>query len=98
MDEINLPKPLSKVPELDTGYFKPWSLEMLYEVEPELEIITARAAAQRQRRQYQARREAYTTAKHEACQLVGWYARDPRLRSQGAWDCLFCYILDALNI
>ena len=30
--------------------------------------------------------------------LVGWYARDPRLRSQGVWDCLFRYILDKLNI
>lgn len=71
---------------------------MLYTVEPELAAIAARAVAKRRRRQYQARREAYVTAKHEAWQLVGWYARDPRLRSQGAWDCLFRHILDELRI
>ena len=44
------------------------------------------------------RRAVYVEAKDAAWELVGWYARDPRLRSQGAWDCLFRYILDELNI
>lgn len=98
MEMLDLFKPLSEIPEMDTSYFKPWTLDKLYQVESELKEIAARAAAQRRRRQYQARWSAYVTAKHEAWQLVGWYARDPRLRSSGAWDCLFRYILDQLNI
>ena len=98
MELVNLFKPLSEFPEMDTSYFKPWTLEMIYQVEPELKAIAARAVAQRWRRQYQARQNAYVTAKHEAWQFVGWYARDPRLRCSAAWDCLFRYILDELNI
>lgn len=88
MDLIDLFKPFSEIPELDTSHFQPWTLDKLHQVEPALAEITARAVAQRRRR-YPARLAAYTKAKHEAWELVGWYARDPRLRSQGAWDCLF---------
>lgn len=98
MEVLDLFKPLSEIPEMDTSYFQPWTLEMLYTVEPKLATIAAKAVAQRRRRQYQARRDAYVKAKQEAWELIGWYARDPRLRSQGAWDCLFRYILDELNI
>ena len=87
----------SDLPKPDTGYFKPWSLEMLYQVEPELEAIAARTVAQKRRR-IRNRLDAYTEAKDAADMLLGWGARDPRLRSSKAWDCFFDYILDQLNI
>lgn len=97
MEVADLFKTLSEYPEMDTGYFQPWTLDKLYQVEPELKAIAVRAVAQRGRR-YPVKRAAYAQAKDAAWQLVGWYARDPRLRSQGACDCLFRYILDELNI
>lgn len=93
----SLIKPLSEIPEADTSYFLPWTLDMLYQVEPELARIAVRTAAQK-RRNFYARIDAYTAAKDVAWELVGWYARDPRLRSQEAWDCYFDYILDELKI
>lgn len=82
---------------MDTSYFKPWTPEILYEVEPELEVIAANALECRQR-QYKIKRAAYVRAKETAYKLVGWYTRDPRLRNQGAWDCFFRLVLDHLNI
>ena len=72
-------------------------LKMLYQVEPELKEIAARTVAQKRRRFY-ARIAAYEAAKKDAWNLLGWSARDPRLRSSKAWDCFFRYILDQLNI
>ena len=97
MELLDLFKPLSEFPEMDTSYFKPWTLAMLYQVEPELEAVAAKAVAQKRRR-FRAKLDAYEAAKNAAYELVGWYARDPRLRSIGAWDCFFDYILDQLNI
>ena len=89
---------LDEIPEeSDTSYFLPWTLDMLYQVEPELKEIAARTVAQKRRR-YQTKRDAYVKAKDDAWKLVGWEARDPRLRSQEAWDCYFRYILDELGI
>lgn len=85
------------VPEPDTSHFLPWALDMLYQVEPELQEIAARTVSQKRRRG-DARYDDYTAAKDAAWNLLGWYARDPRLRSEGAWDCFFDYILDQLNI
>lgn len=87
----------AELPEPDTSSVKPWALDMLCQVEPELEAIAAKAVGHNRRR-CQARLDAYTKAKHEALKLVGWYARDPRLRSTGAWDCFFRYILNELRI
>lgn len=97
VEAVKLFKPFSEIPEADTSYFRLWTLDKLYQVEPELKEIAARAVAQRRRR-YPAKRVAYVKAKDTAWELVGWYARDPRLRNQGAWDCFFDYILDELNI
>lgn len=94
--ELNLIR-ASDIPKPDTSYFLPFRLDMLYQVEPELREIAARAVAQKRRR-FQAKHEAYAKAKEEAMELVGWYARDPRLRSTEAWDCFFDYVLDQLNI
>ena len=86
-----------KLPEPDTSHFLPWTLDMLYQVEPELKKIAAQTVAQKRRRFY-AKHDAYEAAKNAVWTLLGWYARDPRLRSSGAWDCYFDYILDQLNI
>lgn len=87
----------SDIPETDTSYMLPWSLEMLYEIEPDLMDIAKEAVSQKRRRFY-AKHEAYNEAKNAANELLGWGARDPRLRSSGAWDCFFRYILNELNI
>ena len=87
----------AEIPAPDTSSGKPWALDMLYQVEPELEAIAAHTVAQKHRGIY-ARLDAYAAAKHAAYKLIGWYARDPRLRSAEAWDCFFRYILEQLNI
>ncbi len=87
----------SELPEPDTSNFKPWTPAMLYQVEPELEMIAAQAVAQKRRR-LRDRLNAYSAAKKEAWELVGWYARDPRLRSTEAWDCFFGSILEQLRL
>ena len=90
-------KRASEIPEPDTSYFLPWSLGMLYGVEPDLEGI-ARKASRQKRRGFFRRLDAYVGAKHEAEKLVGWFARDPRLRSSGAWDCFFNHVLEELKL
>ena len=85
------------IPEPDTSHFLPWNLGMIYGVEPGLEQI-ARKAVRQKRRGFYRRLDAYSTAKKEAYKLVGWEARDPRLRSMGAWDCFFDYILEELRV
>ena len=90
-------KRASDIPEPDTSHFRSWTLWMLYAVEPELEAIAKRTVAQKRRR-FEKRHFAYAAAKKAAWNLVGWGARDPRLRSSGAWDCFFRHILEELNI
>lgn len=90
-------KRASDIPELDTSYFLPWSLGMLYGVEPGLEEVARRASRQK-RRGFLRRLDAYVAAKHEAEKLVGWFARDPRLRSSKAWDCFFNHVLEELRL
>ena len=75
----------------------PWTLEGLYQIEPELASIAKKAIAHKGL-QYERKRAAYVAAKDEAWELVGWEARNPQLRNSGAWDCFFRYILDELNI
>lgn len=38
-------KELSEFPEIDTSYFLPWSLDMLYQVEPALKQTAARTVS-----------------------------------------------------
>ncbi len=90
-------KPLSEFTEADESYFLPWRLDMLYQVEPKLRQIADKALAHK-RQGFHKRIDAYTTAKNEAEKLVGWFARDPRLRSSGAWDCFFHHVLEGLNL
>lgn len=73
------------------------TLQMLYATEPELEAIAKQAAAQKQR-PVDDKYRAYVVAKRAAWELVGWSARDPRLRSSEAWDCYFRYILEELKL
>ena len=81
----------------DKSYFLPWNVDMLYQVEPGLKEIANKALAYKGQK-FEKRLNAYTNAKEEAERLVGWGARDPRLRSEGAWDCFFNYVWDQLNI
>lgn len=85
------------IPKPDTSYFLPWTLDILYQVELELKEVAAAAVAQKRLNLY-AKIAAYKAAKKSAYGLLGWSARDPRLRSSEAWDCFFRYILDQLNI
>ena len=96
-DFLKLFKPASEIPEPDTSYFLPWNLEMLYQIEPELKEIAERNLVSRRCR-FEKKRAAYEAIKNAAWELLGWYARDPRLRSKEAWECYFGYILDELNI
>ena len=82
---------------IDTSYFLPWSLDMLYQIEPSLKDIARQAIAHRKEDFYK-RLDVYITTKEKAYELVGWGARDPRLRQTGAWDCYFDYILEALKL
>lgn len=85
---------LDEIPEPDTSYMLPWSLELLYEIEPDLKKIADKAAPRR----FYSRITAYEQAKDAAWELVGWGARDPRLRNSGAWDCFFCHVLLRLRL
>lgn len=92
------------LPAFDTSYFIPWTLDMIYAVEPGLERIARQtfdraliAEHKRDQRAYE-RLNAYTVAKSVAKTLIGWSARDPRLRSSEAWDCYFDYILKTLRL
>lgn len=78
-------------------HFIPWRVDMLYEIEPRLAEIAAEAKSQRRSRARD-RWRAYGRAKRRAWYLVGWCARDPRLRSCAAWDCYIRHITRALNI
>ena len=81
----------------DTSYYIPWSLEMLYQVEPELKTI-AENALKAKRKRFNNRLKVYSEIKRSTTKLVGWGARDPRLRSSDAYDCFYDYILDELNL
>ncbi len=83
--------------QISKTHFIPWRVDMLYEIEPRLAEIAAEAKSQRRSRARD-RWRAYGRAKHRAWYLVGWCARDPRLRNSGAWDCYIRHITRALNI
>lgn len=87
----------SELPEPVTSYFLPWSMEMIYEIEPELKSIVQYAIAQKHRH-IAARYSAYSAAKLNSNKLIGWGARDPRLRSSEAYDAYLGYILGELKI
>lgn len=89
---------VADVPKPDTSYMLPWSVEMLYEIESRLKDLAEEAISYKRKRNCQVKRYAYVKAKRESWNLVGWCARDPRLRSSGAYDCFIRYILDELNI
>jgi len=80
-----------------SSHFLPQAVDMLYTMEPELKAVSQKALRQK-RKGFRRRLSAYETAKHEAQNLVGWFARDPRLRSSGAWDCFFDYVLEELRL
>ena len=74
------------------------SVEELYKIEPKLKEIAEKAIAFKNKRSHTLRVNAYTDAKLESDELVGWGARDPRLRSSEAYDCFTDYILKELRL
>lgn len=76
---------------------KPWTLNMIYQVEPSLKEFSENALKSK-RRNFQKRLNAYIELKCKSGLLIGWDARDPRLRSSDAWDFFFDYIIDELNL
>lgn len=87
----------SEVPEPDITYMLPWRLDMLYEIEPKLRKIADGLGLHKRKRFYN-RIAVYERVKNDVWELVGWGARDPRLRSSGAWDCYFNFVLRELRL
>ena len=81
----------------NTSYMKPWRLDLIYEIEPGLKRVANRATAHKRHGFYK-RLAAYAEAKAAADRLLGWGARDPRLRSSGAWNCYFNFVLRELRL
>ena len=75
--------------------FKPlpkFELWMIFEVEPDLKRLGLEAL-ELFRGSPEQRTNAYYWAKDEFSLLVGWEARDPRLRSEEAYDCYTDWLL-----
>lgn len=81
----------------DTSHFIPWNVEMIYQIEPLLKQVVEDCRKKR-RRDWYTRLEIYGNVKNETENLVGWFARDPRLRSEEAYDCFIDEVIDALGI
>lgn len=83
---------LMRVSELKQEPLPGWQLWMIFEVEPQLKYLGEKALG-RFKRDPDRRGKAYRWAKPYFLPLVGWSARDPRLRSQEAYDCYTDWIL-----
>lgn len=84
-------------PTANRSYFLDWSLDMIYEIEPSLKDIAAQATAYSTADFYK-KLDIYTQTKNKVYKLIGWGARDPRLRQTDAWDCYFNYIVEGLRL
>ena len=73
------------------------SLVEIFAIEPNLKTVADNAFLHRRRR-FSGRIGAYERVKDAARELVGWNAKDPRLRTSAAWDCFFDYILEGLRL
>ena len=73
------------------------TLAEILAIEPNLKIVADNTLLHRRRR-FSGRIDAYERAKDVAWELVGWDAKDPRLRTSAAWDCFFDYILEGLRL
>lgn len=88
---------ITDIPGEDTSYFTPWNIGMLYEVEPGIRLIIEDCKNER-RKEFCYKCKIYSKAKMDSYKLVGWMARDPRLRSTGAYDCFIKALVDALDL
>jgi hypothetical protein len=68
-------------------------LRKIYSIEPELEIIAVTSMWAHRCDFDEGITRAYLEAKEKAESLVGFRARDLRLRSAEAYDCYFDYVL-----
>ena len=66
-------------------------------IEPNLKTVADNAFLHK-RRGFLRRIDAYERAKDSAWELVGWDAKNPRLRTSAAWNCFFDYILKGLRL
>lgn len=96
--------PVSSVPPQDHSHFIPWSLAMIYAVEPSLETIRRRAFDQallgthkRRAVKKNAVNNAFVEARNSSDKLIGWNARDPRLRSSEAYEFYIYGLKEALE-
>lgn len=96
-NKMVIAKRASEIPEKDTSYMIPWRLDMLYEIEPKLRKIADGLGLHKRKRFYN-RIAVYERVKNDVWELVGWGARDPRLRSSGAWNCYFNFVLRELRL
>ena len=74
-----------------------WNERLIFATEPSLAVIAIHAAYAKGRPQKE-RIHAFTEAMNEADKLIGENARDPRLRSQAAWDFYNDYLFDLLEL
>ena len=74
-----------------------WNLRMLFSTEPALAMIAIEAASAKHSNEKERISALYVSLK-EADKLIGEDARDPRLRSQDAWDFFSDYMFDLLGL
>ena len=89
--ETELPRPPEEKAAME------WDVYKLISVEPELLSIVM-AAATLYLGSPEHRRSMFTLCLKEADKLVGEDARDPRLRSQAAWDFFNDYLFALLHL
>lgn len=73
-----------------------WTEAELFKEEPALQSIIENAKLYRKRR-VRDRIWQYEAAKRTASGLVGWGAKDPKLRCSGAWQCFLRCLMNALD-
>ena len=83
--------------EMDESHFKPFTLDMIYQCEPELKTIMQGLKGKKHQNE-NARRQIYSNIKKQIDKLIGDNAADPRLRSSEAWDCYTDTVLHELAL
>ena len=73
------------------------TLTEILAIEPNLKPIAANAFLH-SRQDFSERIDAYEVVKRNAQKLIGWGAKDPRLRTSDAWGCFLDYILEGLRL
>lgn len=80
-----------------TSHFIQWKPDMIYDIEPYLRAIVTQARCDMIEKGID-RYKLYEEIKRNAENYVGDMARDPRLRSHGAWMCFINDVCDSLEM